>query len=104
MLAYRMKTFDLLLNDSSSEERNRKLGGLMYESHQSYTDCGLGCDATDFIVDLVRKEKGLYGARITGGGSGGTVAVLGDAGAADAIARVVDVYGEETGRKPYVFR
>ena len=52
----------------------------MYQSHASYSACGLGSEGTDLLVDLVRKagsSSGLYGAKITGGGSGGTVAVLG---------------------------
>ena len=53
------------------------LGELMYGSHQSYSDCGLRTDGTDLIVDLVRRSPNLFGARMTGGGSGGTVAVLG---------------------------
>ena len=55
----------------------------MYESHASYGRCGLGSKGTDRLVALVRGEgpaAGLYGARITGGGSGGTVAVIGRRG------------------------
>jgi len=56
-------------------------GAAMYRSHASYGDrCGLGSPETDLIVDLVRAagpDRGLYGAKITGGGAGGTVAVLG---------------------------
>ena len=65
-----------------------QLGALMYESHASYGRCGLGSQGTDRLVELVRAEgpaAGLYGARITGGGSGGTVAVLGRRDAAPAI-------------------
>ena len=62
-----------------------RAGHLMYASHFSYTnDAMLGCDECDLLVQLVRDREraGLYGARITGGGSGGTVAVLADEGAA----------------------
>jgi L-arabinokinase len=45
----------------------------------------------------------LYGARITGGGSGGTVAVLGRRDAPDAIARVATAYHQQTGYAPHVF-
>src|SRR5207237_10722469 len=60
-----------------------ELGRLMYESHESYGACGLGSDGTDRLVDLVATqgpERGLFGAKITGGGSGGTVAILGTGG------------------------
>ncbi|HMB95925.1 MAG TPA: hypothetical protein VKK61_07800, partial [Tepidisphaeraceae bacterium] len=56
-----------------------KAGHLMYASHLSYTnDAMLGADECNLLVDLVRQreKKGLYGAKITGGGSGGTVAIL----------------------------
>ncbi len=56
-------------------------GKAMYRSHESYGQrCGLGTSETDLLVELVREAgpaKGLFGAKITGGGSGGTVAILG---------------------------
>ena len=83
-----------------------ELGALMYESHQSYTALGLNSSGTDAIVELVRKEgpgAGLFGAKITGGGSGGTVAVLGDQTSRAAIERVVASYAKETGYPPRIF-
>ncbi|MEM8526715.1 MAG: GHMP kinase [Bacteroidota bacterium] len=55
----------------------QKLGELMFASHQGYVDCGLSCKEADFVVQQVRETADLYGARITGGGSGGTVCILG---------------------------
>jgi L-arabinokinase len=84
----------------------RLLGDLMFQSHWSYTECGLGCKETDRIIALVREELGpgkLYGAKITGGGAGGTVAVLGAKGARECFERVVNRYAEEQGATPYVF-
>ena len=57
-----------------------RFGELLYESHDGYSRCGLGVTRTDQIVDAVReagRRKGLFGARVSGGGSGGTVVVLG---------------------------
>ena len=84
------------------------LGELMYESHQGYTECGLGSEATDLIVNLVRaegKSNELYGAKITGGGAGGTVAILGTTSARseEAFRRVVANFRAATGREPYIF-
>jgi galactokinase len=65
---------------------------LRYQSHDAYTECGLGSSATSAIVDLVRAlppDCGLFGAKITGGGAGGTVVVLGLRSAADAFHRCV---------------
>ena len=78
----------------------------MYESHNSYGACGLGSDGTDRLVALVAAEgpaHGLFGAKITGGGSGGTVAVLGTSGAEALVRGVAARYHAETGRKAAVF-
>ena len=83
------------------------MGELMFQSHWSYTECGLGCEATDLLVDLVRQEREqhkLLGAKITGGGGGGTVAVLGTEDAEDALQKVVDQFARQAGYVPYVFR
>jgi galactokinase len=83
-----------------------RLGELMYESHASYSACGLGSDGTDRLVALAREAgpaRGIYGAKITGGGSGGTVAVLAAADAGDAVRAVARRYAKETGRDAYVF-
>lgn len=84
-------------------------GHLMYGSHQSYTqDAMLGCDECDLLVQLVRRHEpaGFYGARITGGGSGGTVAILGRQGESTdaAIAEILHFYEKETGRTPQVLQ
>ena len=82
------------------------LGELMYASHGSYTACGLGSAGTDRLVELVREagpECGLFGAKITGGGSGGTVAVLGDDRSGSTITRIAQQYANETGQQPYIF-
>jgi galactokinase len=102
----RAEHFRQLLRAAPGEDRRVRLGELMYESHASYTACGLGSSGTDRLVELVRAEgpaAGLYGARITGGGSGGTVAVIGRKDASTAIERVVRAYEQATGYQPYVF-
>ncbi len=91
---------------ASSPPDRIRLGALMYESHASYSACGLGSDGTDRLVALARAAgpaRGIYGAKITGGGSGGTVALLADAGAGDAVRAIARQYAGETGRDAYVF-
>src|SRR5712691_3998403 len=75
----RVRSFAEILTDWRGLSQARSLGELMFQSHDSYSLCGLGSDGTDALVALVRESAGdhLYGAKITGGGSGGTVAVLG---------------------------
>jgi L-arabinokinase len=90
----------------SAEANPARLGELMYESHASYSACGLGSDGTDRLVALAREAgtaHGIYGAKITGGGSGGTVAILGATGAGGAVRAIARRYAEESGRHAYVF-
>ena len=47
--------------------------------------------------------RGIHGAKITGGGSGGTVAVLADASAGETVRTIAREYAAETGRDAYVF-
>jgi len=89
-----------------SADAAEQLGVLMYESHSSYSSCGLGSEGTDAIVDLVRgagTTSGVYGAKITGGGSGGTVAILGRTGADPLVHELAERYGGASGRAARVF-
>ena len=102
----RVRAFRDLLLKGTREEDWTSLGELMYQSHASYSACGLGSRGTDIIVDLVRAEgvtQGLYGARITGGGGGGTVAILGRPDASPAVIRIRERYREITGHMPFLF-
>jgi galactokinase len=103
---HRVRLFEELLRGEINEERMRLAGELMYQSHASYSACGLGSAATDRIVELARAagpEQGIYGAKITGGGSGGTVAILGRRDAGPVVARVAEKYARETGYQSYIF-
>jgi L-arabinokinase len=83
-----------------------ELGELMFASHQSYSACGLGSAGTDAIVELVRAAgptRGVFGAKITGGGSGGTVAVFGTREAEGCVREIAARYAAETGRSTTVF-
>ena len=56
-----------------------QVGELMRLTHAGYTAMGLGCHETDEIVARLTAagpSAGVYGARVSGGGSGGTVVVL----------------------------
>jgi galactokinase len=97
----------LLAGKRHVDERTRvRLGELMYASHASYSACGLGSDGTDQLVALVREagpRLGLYGAKITGGGSGGTVAVLAGRGWQRAVDLLADRYGKTSGHGSAVY-
>ena len=76
----RFKEFLLALSDFSFAKSKatilKSMGDLMYQSHESYSLCGLGSPRTDEIVALAKGASGIYGAKITGGGNGGTVCLL----------------------------
>ena len=96
---------DLLGEERVSEEQLLQIGELMYQSHESYSECGLGSDGTDTLVGLVRQagpEAQLYGAKITGGGSGGTVAILARRGSQESIQRIATHYQATTGYRATV--
>jgi len=100
---------------TSVQQQMEVLGELMLQSHSSYTACGLGSEGTDRLVALVLEEKlvaeaagqepPVFGAKITGGGCGGTVCVLSTADEAgeQAVKRITARYEAETGHAPYVF-
>lgn len=96
------------LGDHLDEHTAAVLGRLMLHSHIGYSECGLGSEATDYLVELAATERsnGVIGAKITGGGAGGTVAILAtDTPSADlALDRVVEQYAVWRGEDPYVFR
>jgi galactokinase len=102
----RVKAFSELCGGDLGGRRLELLGELMFESHLGYSACGLGSSGTDQLVSLVREAgagSGVYGAKITGGGSGGTVAILGRADALPVVEHIARRYAEASGRQPYVF-
>jgi L-arabinokinase len=101
----RVTRFAEVLSGPDAAGRAAELGELMYKSHKSYSACCLGSPGTDELVRLVREAgaaSGLYGAKITGGGSGGTVAVLGRKGARHAVEAVAREYERRTGHAPLI--
>jgi galactokinase len=106
---YRVQMFSELSRGASLTSSKRAfqlMGELMYQSHYSYTECGLGAKATDYIVSLFRKEglaNGIYGAKITGGGAGGTVAILAGIEASEVVHRVFEQYAKSGMGDPYLF-
>lgn len=103
----RVRKFGDLLRGQLDEGDKAAMGELMYQSHASYSSCGLGSKGTDLLVELVRAagaRRGLFGAKITGGGSGGTVAVIGNSDAEPVVMDVAHSYAALTGHEPYIFR
>ncbi len=106
----RVEAFRALLAAYAQEplrERAEWAGELMYAAHWAYGKrCGLGSPETDLLANWARElgpKHGIYGAKISGGGSGGTVAFLIDRRGKPAIRQLAQRYAQETGRKPNCF-
>lgn len=92
----RVEAFLELLDRPVDATAARALGELMDASHAGYSRCGLGTPATDRIAEAVRTvgwRQGLIGARVSGGGSGGTVVVLGREEAEPVVRRLAETLG-----------
>lgn len=83
-----------------------RVGELMLASHVSLReDYEVSCPELDLLVDLARRQDGVVGARMTGGGFGGCTVNLIRNGLADAFAeRIASAYLAETGRRPEIYR
>ena len=67
-----------------------KLGRLMNESHYSARDLyQISCEQTDFLAEQIWQSDGAYGARLCGGGFGGSVVALVQPDAAAKITKKV---------------
>ncbi|HEV8272454.1 MAG TPA: hypothetical protein VGQ04_14185 [Chitinophagaceae bacterium] len=101
---------DLLKSFKKQEDKQTtltKMGDLMLQSHESYSAVGLGNEYTDKIVELVRDAgpaNGVFGARVSGGGNGGTVCVLsyGKEGK-NAVKEIYSKYKDMTKKKLFFF-
>ena len=79
----RVNEFKILLENFKKQDDKQasliEMGSLMMQSHESYSAVGLGNESTDKIVEMVRDAgpgRGVFGARVSGGGNGGTVCIL----------------------------
>lgn len=84
------------------------LGPLLYASHDSLRDdFSVSCEELDIMVDIARsigRVGGVIGARMTGGGFGGSTVTLCESGKAEAIAaRLSAGYHAATGITPQIF-
>lgn len=80
------------------------LGTLLLESHRSLRDdYQVTVAELDLLVDLLRFEPSIYGARMTGDGFGGAVVALAEPGRGGIVAKkIARRYAEQTGRQPTI--
>lgn len=95
-----MKAKELLLAGDISG-----VGKLLNASHESSRKLfENSCEELDFLVDTVSTMKGVYGARLSGGGFGGAVMALTDESFSQEDAdKVSEIYEQKFGKKPMVF-
>ncbi len=67
------------------EDEPSRLGPLLAASQQGYDAMGLGHPAATAILQEASERPGVYGARSSGGGCGGTVVVVCERGALDDV-------------------
>jgi galactokinase len=77
-----------------------ELGRLFWDSHASQRDdYQVSVSAVDLLVDLARQIVDVYGARLTGGGFGGSIVVCAKAACGRAVAeRITQAYAARTGK------
>ena len=102
------KFIDILLDkERDAEDRMLEAGEIMYDSDESYSrKLGLKTKETDLLVSLVKERgqrQGLYGAKCTSDGSGGTIAVLAANDTDDVLKNIAAQYHDETGLEAQLF-
>jgi len=98
----RVQMVSALLRGRLSSASLQLIGEILCQSHAAYSECGLGSEGCDELVARALRA-GLPGAKMTGGGGGGVVAVLGRSGDRPAIHRIAQEYGAEHGTEPHIF-
>ena len=98
---------DRVQRAASMLERGKlsEFGQLMAQSHASLRDdYEVSCRELDIMVDLALTQRGIFGARMTGGGFGGCTINLVDASQAESFRRqVAPAYEKATGLKPQIY-
>lgn len=85
-------------------EKRSQLGLLLSASHASMRDdYQVSIPEIDLLVDLAKAERGVLGARLTGGGFGGCIVALAERGTAHgAASRIAARYSARTGHTPSI--
>jgi galactokinase len=86
------------------KERLEECGRLLYEGHASMRDAyEITVPAIDLLVEIARAQPDVLGARMTGGGFGGSIVVLTRTGAGrDAADAIVRTYRQQSGNDAMV--
>lgn len=82
-----------------------RLGQLMRESHASLRDdFQVSCQELDVMVELASKLRGVYGARMTGGGFGGCTINVVKSGEVESFRSLIaEKYERAVGKRPEIY-
>jgi galactokinase len=88
-----------------AQDKYERAGQLMVESHRSLRDdYEVSCAELDFLSEEAMTVKGVYGARMTGGGFGGCIVALTQPRSVEALeAHLGRVYEAKFRKKPMAF-
>jgi galactokinase len=83
----------------------RRLGELLNASHASLrNDYEVSCPELDLMAEICRRQPGVYGARMMGGGFGGCALAVAEPAAVEALRRrILAEYAPATGLVPAVW-
>ena len=101
----RVQMVNTLLEAAASSRSDGMLpliGEILCQSHVAYTECGLGSEACDELVSRALMA-GFPGAKMTGGGAGGVVAILGRDNDRRAVHALAEQYAACRGAMPHIF-
>ena len=104
---YVISEIQRLLNGCNDLEKDDLIsfGKRMFETHAGLKDLyEVSCIELDLLVDLVKDNPDVIGARMMGGGFGGcTINLVRSEAANDLIKKVTDAYYSETGTEMLVY-
>ncbi len=88
-----------------NKRRYEEFGDLMAQSHNSLRDdYEVSCPELDFLAAEAPKVKGVYGARMTGGGFGGCIVALTQPRAVEALSEhLTKTYREKLDLTPAIY-
>lgn len=90
--------------DALAKNNMALAGALLLDSHSSLRDdYEVSCVELDWLVDSARGVKGVYGARMTGGGFGGCVIVLLEKTAVAVYRESLNGYSRKFGITPEIY-
>ena len=89
--------------DARQKNDRVALGAILDASHASLRDdFRVSCREVDFLVETAQATRGVFGARMVGGGFGGCIIALIDPVERDRVAsHIAGAYRAYSGREPW---